>query len=111
MRSFETVAVECDGRVAAWGMNRNTGVSLFTGDADMVQQAKMACVDGDPVRLSRHVEVEAGDDDALCALAALVSWNPGRTLVVDAPEWVWSQLLRMEEDFTTANADCEMLSW
>lgn len=114
MRSFETVAIECDGRVAAWAMNPVTGVSVFTGDPDIIQHAKESCIDGDEVQVGRNIFVEAGDDDALNALAALVSWNPGRALVVDAPQWVWTQLEKMAQEVAPdddTHADCLSLTW
>lgn len=82
--SGPVVAVECDGMRAAWCDG------FFTGDAALVKEAKWAASVNRLVGWGDMPEpVEAGDTDAWSALAALMSYDPGRTRVT-----VWPQDLR-----------------
>lgn len=73
------VSISVDGRGAAWCNG------IFTGDPEISDMARRAA----RMRLTYHYKrcrVTADGETPLGALAAMASWNPGRTDVVQAPD-------------------------
>lgn len=79
--SGPVIAVELDGRTAAWCDG------FFTGDKTLVTNAKQAAEWGLKVAWGRLPEPEAaGFDTPREALAALMATNPGRTAITEWPD-------------------------
>lgn len=72
------VSISVDGRGAAW-CNR-----IFTGDKQICAMARKAARMG-LTYYFRRCQVMADDSSTLGALAAMASWKPGRTVIVQAP--------------------------
>jgi len=85
-RSGDLVAVSIDGRGAAWCDGK------FYGDPEIVDTAWIAATCGSPVQIGSGAVLNAGSGSALEAIAALVSYNPGRIIVTQAPPSVERQL-------------------
>lgn len=75
------VLVRVDDRTAGWCDG------IFSGDRDMLAAAHRAIRLGDTAPLNGwDAEVPAAQDTALGAAAALITYNPGRAVVMRAPQ-------------------------
>ena len=81
------VVTECDGKVIAW----SDGV--FTGDETLVRYAGLAVSTKAEVLIEGVLEIEAESDTAVGALAAMFIYCPGRTHIVQCPDYVESVLI------------------
>ncbi|MPV50122.1 hypothetical protein GCG21_08900 [Pseudactinotalea sp. HY160] len=80
------ITVDIDGHVASWDGHD------FTGDPELVREARAATIEGRTVDIFGFFPVEASAGDPVQALAALAAWNPGRLFVTQAPAEVASWL-------------------
>lgn len=81
--SGDLIAVDVDGRRATWVDGR------FRGDPVLVAYAEDAALAELLVEWGRLPVPEiAGADDARSALAALMAFSPGRTVVTAWPDWL-----------------------
>lgn len=81
------VVTECDGKVIAW----SDGV--FTGDETLVRYAGLAVSTKAEVLIEGVLEIEAESDTAVGALAAMFIYCPGRTHIMQCPDYVESLLI------------------
>lgn len=99
-----TVAVTSGSLKGAW----NNGV--FVGDPELVEWAKTRAEFHNTVRVF-GLDLECDADTPLGALAALSSWSPGRTIVIEAPNEIIDALassrgsLEIPEDFDDSQED------
>lgn len=80
-KDFETI-VDADGRTA-WC----TEDGIFGGDPEMAQAAGRAAAAEVVVEVFGH-DIETSLDDPIGRAGALFAANPGRTVIVDAPDEV-----------------------
>lgn len=79
MHTDELVAISIEGKGAAWCDG------IYTGDPEIVAHAKRAEDIGVEVPIGLNTYL-AHPHDALGALAAIMSYKPGRAFIVQAPE-------------------------
>jgi hypothetical protein len=79
-RDPELVVVSVDGAGASWSPTAG-----WQGDAELKRRAKIAAAIGEEVAVGRLV-IEASDEDAIGAVAALSASNPDRTVIAALPE-------------------------
>lgn len=79
--STAIITVELDGRVASWDGQD------FTGDPDVVREARAASIEQRTVDIFGlfPVEAAASAEEPVAALAALSALDPGRVFVTHAP--------------------------
>ena len=92
--SSDLVAVSVDGRGAAWLEGR------FYGDSDVVETAELAAACESGVAWERGLLFTAGNTSPASALGALLAYAPARTILVQAPAWLESNLRRGVADDT-----------
>lgn len=84
-QSGDVVAVNIDGRGAAWCDG------IYSGDHDVIAHAKESAEIGTPVPYG-FGWIASASDTPVGALASLMSYSPGRALITQAPPSVLNAL-------------------
>jgi hypothetical protein len=92
---LERVQVSIDGRGIAWSTAKVGTSGRFGGTKALCDRARRAAVLGEVV-IIRGVLVQAGDQDALSATAAMFAADPGRARLISAPGAVYDALPSLE---------------